>query len=256
MRKRIYEIIEPSKEGDKASLVYDIMMLLAITVSIIPLMFVEDNKLFRITEAVTVTIFIIDYILRWITADCRLQKKEMSFALYPFTGWAIIDLLSILPGLSLIGRGFKILRITRLMRILRLFKFIRYSNKFQVLGRVIRKERRVLLSVLGIAVFYVFLTALIMFNVEPHISPVTGNVTFADFFDALYWATVTLTTVGYGDMVPTTDVGHFISMLSSLFGVAIIALPSGVITASYLDELREEKNKAKEASGQDEKKTA
>ena len=167
MRKRINEIIEPSKEGDKASLVYDIMMLLAITVSIIPLMFVEDNKLFRITEAVTVTIFIIDYILRWITADCRLQKKEMSFALYPFTGWAIIDLLSILPGLSLIGRGFKILRITRLMRILRLFKFIRYSNKFQVLGRVIRKERRVLLSVLGIAVFYVFLTALIMFNVEP-----------------------------------------------------------------------------------------
>ena len=84
MRKRINEIIEPSKEGDKASLAYDIMMLLAITVSIIPLMFVEDNKLFRITEAVTVTIFIIDYILRWITADCRLQKKEMSFALYPW----------------------------------------------------------------------------------------------------------------------------------------------------------------------------
>ena len=81
MRKRINEIIEPSKEGDKASLAYDIMMLLAITVSIIPLMFVEDNKLFRITEAVTVTIFIIDYILRWITADCRLQKRCRS----PFT---------------------------------------------------------------------------------------------------------------------------------------------------------------------------
>ena len=143
-----------------------------------------------------------------------------------------------------------------LMRILRLFKFIRYSNKFQVLGRVIRKERRVLLSVLGIAVFYVFLTALIMFNAEPHFSPVTGKAGFTDFFDALYWATVTLTTVGYGDMVPVTDIGRFISMLSSLFGVAIIALPSGVITASYLDELREEKNKAKEASEQDEKKTA
>lgn len=255
MKKRIYEIIEPAQEGDKASLAYDIMMLLAITVSIIPLMFVEDKKLFHITEAVTVTIFIIDYILRWITADCRLQKKELSFALYPFTGWAIIDLLSILPGLSLLGRGFKIFRITRLMRILRLFKFIRYSNKFQVLGRVLHKEKNVLLSVLGIAVFYVFLTALIMFNVEPHISPVTGNVTFSDFFDALYWATVTLTTVGYGDMVPTTDIGHFISMLSSLFGVAIIALPSGVITASYLEELREERKK-KDVAGQDEKKTA
>ena len=78
-----------------------------------------------------------------------------------------------------------------------------------------------------------------MFNVEPNINPVTGAATFEDFFDALYWATVTLTTVGgYGDMIPVTDIGRFVSMLSSLFGVAVIALPSGVITASYLDELR------------------
>ena len=99
---------------------------------------------------------------------------------------------------------------------------------------------------LGISIFYVYLTALIMFNVEPHFNPVTGAPTFETFFDALYWATVTLTTVGYGDMIPITDMGRFISMLSSLFGVAIIALPSGVITASYLDELRLEKEKKKE----------
>ena len=86
-----------------------------------------------------------------------------------------------------------------------------------------------------------------MFNAEPHINPVTGAATFEDFFDALYWATVTLTTVGYGDMIPVTDIGRFVSMLSSLFGVAVIALPSGVITASYLDELRSmKKNKEDE----------
>ena len=155
-------------------------------------------------------------------------------------------LLSILPGLSVLGRGFKIFRVSRLLRILRLFKFIRYTDKFQVLGRVIRKEKGVLLTVLGVAIFYVFLTALIMFNAEPHINPETGAATFENFFDALYWATVTLTTVGSGDMIPITDMGRFISMLSSLFGVAIIALPSGVITASYLDELRLEKQKKKE----------
>ena len=77
-----------------------------------------------------------------------------------------------------------------------------------------------------------------MFNVEPRVNPITGNTNFENFFDALYWATVTLTTVGYGDMIPVTDIGRLVSMLSSLFGVAIIALPSGVITASYLDELR------------------
>ena len=201
MRKRIYEIIEPSQGGDRASLIYDIFMLVAIVVSLVPLMFMEDNAAFRMIEHV-----------------------------------------------SRIGRGFKIVRITRLLRILRIIKAIRYSSKFRVLGRVLRKERSVLLSVLGIAVFYVFLTALIMFNAEPHINPVTGAVTFQDFFDALYWATVTLTTVGYGDMIPATDIGRFISMVSSLFGVAIIALPSGVITASYIDELKNEKRKKQKPS--------
>ena len=104
----------------------------------------------------------------------------------------------------------------------------------------------VLFSVLVISLFYVFLTALIMFNVEPHFDPHNGTETFGSFFDALYWATVTLTTVGYGDMIPVTDIGRFISMVSSLFGVAIIALPSGIITASYLDEIRGNKENKEE----------
>jgi len=246
MRKRIFEIIEQGKRGDKVSIFYDAFMLVSIAASILPLMFVKETPFFRALETLTVTIFIIDYLLRWFTADYRLGKKEWSFVLYPFTGWAIIDLLSILPALSVLGRGFKIFRVSRLLRILRLFKFIRYSEKIQVLMKVIRKEKGVLLSVLGLSIFYVFLTALIMFNVEPHYNPITGAPTFDSFFDALYWATVTLTTVGYGDMIPITDMGRFISMLSSLFGVAIIALPSGVITASYLDELRHQKNEAEE----------
>ena len=202
---------------------------------------------------ITVSLFILDYILRWITADYRLGKKGWSFVIYPFSGWAIVDILSILPGLSILGRGFKIFRVTRLLRILRVFKLFRYSDKIQILGRVVRKEKGVLLTVLGVAVFYVFITALIMFNAEPHINPVTGATTFENFFDALYWATVTLTTVGYGDLTPVTDIGRFVSMLSSLFGVAIIALPSGVITASYLEELRSMKQKEdkKEDDGED-----
>ena len=243
MRRKIYEIIEQAKSGETWSHIYDIIMLVAIAASIFPLMFAEDNATFHLIEQITVTFFIIDYLLRWITADFKLGKKGWSFLLYPFSGWAIIDLLSILPAFSILGKGFKIARVTRLLRILRLFKFIRYTEKVRVLSRVVRNEKDVLLTVLGISIFYVFLTALIMFNAEPHFNPETGEATFETFFDALYWATVTLTTVGYGDMIPVTDVGRFISMLSSLFGVAIIALPSGVITASYLDELRAEKAK-------------
>lgn len=240
MRKKLFYLVENGQDPENSGKLdwYDVIMLAAIVASIVPLMFAHDCKAFRIIELVTVSIFILDYILRWITADYRMGKKGWSFVLYPFTGWAIIDLLSILPVVNLLGKGFKIFRLTRLLRILRLFKLFRYSTKIQVLSHVIRKEKGVLLSVLGIAVFYVFLTALIMFNAEPHINPTTGAVTFANFFDALYWATVTLTTVGYGDMIPVTEIGRLVSMLSSLFGVAIIALPSGVITASYLEELR------------------
>lgn len=247
MRKRIYEIVKMGTSNDAASIAYDVFMFIVIIASIIPLMFIKETKLFNIIELVTVSIFIIDYALRWMTADYNLGRKGLSFALYPFTGWAIIDLLSILPGLHLLGSGFKIFRITRLMRIVRVLKLARYSNQFQLLGKVLYKERKVLWAVFLIAVFYVFLTALIMYNVEPRVNPITGENTFNGFFDALYWATVTLTTVGYGDMVPVTDFGHLVSMISSLFGVAIIALPSGVITASYLDELRNNrKEKEKE----------
>ena len=238
MRRRLFEIIEKGQKGDRLSTVYDIVMLFAIVVSIIPLMFFEELKWFKYVEIVTVVIFVIDYLLRWITADFKMEKKGWAFVLYPFTPMAIIDLLSILPGFNVLGQGFKIFRVTRLLKILRLFKFLRYSDKIALFMRVLKKEQNVLLSVLAIAVFYVFLTALIMFNVEPHINPNTGAITFSDFFDALYWATVTLTTVGYGDLCPVTDIGRCVSMLSSLFGVAIIALPSGVIKASYLDELR------------------
>ena len=238
MRKRIYQIIQKASKGDKWSYVYYIFMLAIILASIIPLTVIGEKPYFAILEIITTSVFIIDYILRWATADYKLNKRTLSFVLYPFTPMAIVDLLSILPGFGVINQGFKIFRITRMLKILRIFKFLRYSDKISLFVRVLHKEKNVLLSVLGIAIFYVFLTALIMFNVEPHVNPITGAQTFSNFFDALYWATVTLTTVGYGDLCPVTDVGRCVSMLSSLFGVAIIALPSGVITASYLDELR------------------
>ena len=244
-RERLYIMLERSEGRSRVSRVYDAVMMLVIIISILPLMFTTDHRVFQITELVTVSVFIIDYLLRWITADYKFKRGWVSFVIYPFSFMAIIDLLSIVPVFHLLGSEFKLFRITRLMRIVRLLKFLRYTDKFDLLINVLKKERRVLVSVLVVAAFYVFITALIMFNVEPQNNPVTGEPTFKTFFDALYWATVTLTTVGYGDVCPVTSIGRFVSMLSSIFGVAIIALPSGVITASYLEELRREDQKQK-----------
>ncbi len=238
MKRVLYSILETNEKSGEINHFYHWFMFGCIILSILPLMTTENYSFFLYTEIFTVIVFIIDYILRWVIADMKMGKGKESFILYPFTFMAIIDLLSILPGLNLLAPGFKIFRLSRMFRIIRLFKIFRYSSKINVFIDVLKKERQVLFSVLLVAVFYIFLTALIMYNAEPHINPETGEPTFSSFFDALYWATVTLTTVGYGDLCPVTNLGRFISMLSSLFGVAIIALPSGVITASYLDELR------------------
>lgn len=242
-QQKIYSIINKDINHNLISRIYDWVMLVMIILSIIPLMFLNDYRIFRIIDIVTVTSFIIDYLLRWYCSPIQLGKGLQSYVIYPFTPMAIVDLLSILPGLNLINRSFKLLRLTRLLKVVRLLKFIRYSSKISLFLNVLRKERQVLFAVMLLAVSYIFLTALIMFNAEPHLNPITEEETFSSFFDALYWATVTLTTVGYGDLCPVTDIGRIVSMLSSLFGVAIIALPSGVITASYLEELRELKSR-------------
>ena len=106
---------------------------------------------------------------------------------------------------------------------------------------VVRKQSKILLTVLSLAVFYIFITALIMFNAEEQINPVTGRIFFDDFFDAFYWAACTLTTVGYGDLYPISDTGRIISIISSIVGIAIIALPSGIVTAGYMNELKQRK---------------
>ncbi len=242
MRKRIYEIIEVSKDNDILSLYYDILMMISIVVSIIPLAFKETNSVFRLIDVVTAILFIIDYLLRLITADYKLGKEGLvSFVRYPFTPWAIIDLISILPTLTILSSGFKLLRLFRIFRtfrIFRVFKAFRYSKSIVIIVNVIKNSKDALVAVCTMAVGYIIVSALIIYNVE-------GD-SFATFFDAIYWATVSLTTVGYGDIYPVTTAGRIITMISSMFGIAVVALPAGIITAGYLDALNEEKKKREE----------
>ena len=242
-RKQLYNIVERDSTDSTVSKAYDWLMMTMIVVSIVPLLFRRQIPLFVWMDRVSVTFFILDYVCRWITADYNspTRKKEFAFALFPITPMAIIDLMSILPSLGLFSRAFKVLRVVRLLKLTRVIRILRYSRRIQTLLYVLKKESHVLLTVLGIALFYIFATALIMFNVEMNNVSASGVVVFSTFFDALYWATTTLTTVGYGDVYPVSDFGRAVSMVSSIFGVAIIALPSGVITASYLEELRKNK---------------
>lgn len=235
-RSNLYSIIEKDDKGSLRSRLYDGLMLVCILVSLVPLTTRSNSVVFQIMDKVTCIIFIVDYVLRWITADKKGQRTGvMAFVIYPFTTMAVIDLLSILPSLSLISPAFKVLRVSRLFRIIRIFKFIRYYEPLQIMIAVIRRESRTLFAVLLFAVFYILICALVMFNVE-------SAPNFETFFDSVYWACCTLTTVGYGDIYPTSDLGRAFSMISAIVGIALIALPSGIVTSGYMDELRQRRD--------------
>ncbi len=246
IRDYIHMLVDMRNEN-KWSKAYDIIMLIAIFIGIFPLMFRSTNTLFWIFDLVSGICYIIDYIMRWSTADYKSKRKPWAaFLLYPFTPMAIIDLLSILPIVNLLSPTFKLARVSRLFKTMSVFKVIRYFEPLEIVMSVMRRQIVVLCTVFTLAVFYIFITALIMFNAEEQINPETGELLFATFFDAFYWSACTLTTVGYGDIYPISQIGRLISIISAMVGIAIIALPSGIITAGYMEEMRsrrEAKNK-------------
>lgn len=236
MRKRIYQIIEIAGSDDRLSSIYDIFMMIVIIVSLFPLTVKGESNILNGIDYVTVAIFIGDYILRLITADFKLQRGKKSFVLYPITPMAIIDLLSILPSLTVLNSGFRVLKIFRLIRtfrVFRVFKAVRYSKNIAIIINVFKKQRDSLMVVCVLAIGYIIVSALIVFNIEPD--------TFSTFFDAIYWATVSLTTVGYGDIYAVSTAGKIITMISALLGIAIVALPAGIVTAGYMEEINKEK---------------
>ena len=209
-------------------------MMMSIIISIIPLCTHENYFVFGIIDKVTVIIFIGDYILRILTADKKLRRGALSFFLYPFTPMALVDLLSILPSLTVLAKGYRLLKIFRLLRtfkVFRVFKAFRYSKNINMVINVFRKQKDSLMVVGGFAIGYILISALVIFNAEPE--------TFETMYDAIYWATISLTTVGYGDVYATTTIGKFITMISAVLGIAIVALPAGIIIAGYQDELEE-----------------
>ena len=234
-KRRIYEVIEVSSIGDASSRAYDVLMTTTVIVGLVPLTLKTDNFYTFVIEIMTALILFIDYCARVYTADYKMGYKHIrAYIAYVFTPMAIFDLLSILPVIYLL---FPIpsLRLLKLIRIFRVLKLIRYSKTMIIIANVVRKVKTQLIAVLILITIYIFVSAMLIFQLEPDL--------FTSFFDALYWATISITTIGYGDIYPTTDIGRFITMISALMGVAVIALPSGMITAAYMNEISKKKSK-------------
>lgn len=236
VKRRLYEILEVSTSGDITSKAYDIMILVSVAVGLIPLTIKGDNEYTRLIDLVTVIIYATDYFLRLYTSDYKMgiksYKAYVANALMPMS---IIDLISITPILTFIFPASKTIGLFRLFRVILLLKVVRYSTTVETIWRITKKAWRPLSAVIMLAFVYIVTCALIVFQVEPDI--------FKNFMDAVYWSGCTVLTVGYGDIAPKTELGRFLSVLSAMMGVAIIALPSGIITAAYMNELKDKHGK-------------
>lgn len=250
MRERLYEILDVQDDSSVFSRIYNVLNIVMIVISIIPLMFYGDTELFIYMDRVAVIFFIVEYILRLSTADFKLHYKESSWAFltYPFTPFAVIDLLSILPSLSFFSsswRLLRLLRLTRSLRVFRTFKLFRYSKSMVLLQRAVKNQKDSLVLVFSLASAYTIISSLLIFNAE--------GGTFPTFFEALEWSVASLTTVSYGGYEPVTVIGRIIAMMSYLVGVLVIALPTSILTAGYSEELNKDREIGEDGMGQEDK---
>ena len=231
MRRKIYQMVHVYS-GHPLSVMYKYFMILVIIASLIPLAFKEEPAIFKTVEIVCLFIFIADYLLRWFTADYKFGKhKWTSFIKYPFRAIAIIDLMSIFALLYSVSDVFSNFSMPEVLTVFRIVRILRYSKNVSTILEILKKSKKALTAVGSLAVGYIIISAIIMFNVEPQ--------SFETFFDALYWSTVSLTTVGYGDIYPATVLGRAVAMISSFFGIAVVALPAGIVTAEYLGSINQ-----------------
>jgi voltage-gated potassium channel len=189
-------------------------------------------------EQVSTAVFTVEYLLRVWSAPDRVSGKyrtpfagRLRYASQPF---ALVDLIAILPAiLGMLGADD--LRVLRLLRLLRMLKLTRHSTAFTMVWDVFREEAQSIGAVLFILVITLIMSGSIMYMLENEAQPEV----FASIPAAIWWALVTLTTVGYGDMVPTTVAGKVFGGLVAIVGVCTLALFSGLLTVSFMDQLRQ-----------------
>lgn len=251
LRRRIYELVDvPSnEEGKRRYDWFDISLATLIVLNVVAVM-VEtidavNARAARVLagfEVFSVTVFSLEYVLRlWsCTADPRYAhpvRGRIRFALRPL---AVIDLLAILPGLlPHVGLDLRFLRVMRLFRILRVLKLGRYSTAANVLLAVLRNRRADLTVMLAALVMLLVVSSSLMYYAEHEAQPEH----FSSIPAAMWWAVITLTTIGYGDVYPITAVGRMLGGVIAIFGIGFVALPTAVIAAEFAEALRRKRRR-------------
>lgn len=252
LKSRIYQILSNPPEGDRFGKTIHIGILLLITANVsigmvetVPSYRKAYASFFYWFEFISVVIFSIEYVLRiW---SCTAVPKYEGF----FRGrWkqmtspmSIVDLLAILPfylQMLVPGLDLRFVRVLRLLRLFRLFRFGRIATAFRTLGRVIHNKKEELFISLLVMLLVLIVSSNLMYLAEHNVK----NTPFTSVPATMWWGMITITTIGYGDMVPVTTMGRAIGMVVAFLGVCVFALPVAILGSGFMEEL-ERKEKLK-----------
>lgn len=242
LRRNIHLILDGGISDWRANLVHRALVLLvAASIAAVVLETVEDlharyGAWFLAAEIVAVVVFTLEYLIRlWCspehTPHRHLHPWRARFA-FMRSPSAVVDLLSVLP-IYLSSLGFEDFKVLLLLRLLRFFKLARYSAGMRSLVAALEAERKALLASATILLGLVLLAAAAMHFVEGRVQPQH----FASIPNAMWWAVVTLTTVGYGDVVPITLAGRLVASVTMMMGLMMIALPIGIVATAFAEEI-------------------
>lgn len=248
--QRTYEILEGTT-SDKAARGFQIFIVSLIAANVLMVILETEDAiknpygyLFNPFEIFSVIIFTIEYAARIIvcTLNPKYQNKKYSRLRFVFSPMMLIDLAAILPFfLPFVIADIRFIRIIRLFRLFRMFKLARYSESMQTLGDVFRAKA----GDLGVAFFVLFIVwifaSTLMYFAENEAQPEA----FSSIPSSMWWGIITLTTIGYGDTVPVTSMGKVIGAGVAVLGIAVYAIPAGIMASAFTEELRKKRQRGK-----------
>ncbi|SFD01799.1 ion transporter [Butyrivibrio sp. YAB3001] len=243
IRAKIFNMVSTGVIDEPINRFYDIVSIVALALNLFAAFaftfdYMEEHYkgLLLAIEAITTFFFAIDYVLRLITANELFPKETgaKSIVKYIFSFSGIIDLLSFLPYYLPVffPAGASVFRMFRIARILRLFRINSYYDQLNVITEVIASKSQQLLASGFIIIILMMAASLCMYSVEHEAQPEV----FQNAFSGIWWSASTLLTVGYGDIYPITIVGKVLGIFISFLGVGMVAIPTGIISAGFVEQ--------------------
>ncbi len=245
VQKQVYILLESPANHNRVRkfIIYFIATLIVINVIVVVLetkndLFIRYQSIFSVIDLFTVIVFSIEYALRvWVCVlDPRYSSPVTGRLRYAVSPLALVDLIAITPFYLplFVPIEFRMLRLLRLLRIFRVLKLGRYSSAFDTFADVLKSKKEELIITLIMAIIILVLASSALYVVEREAQPEK----FASIPDAMWWAVVTLATVGYGDVYPITPLGKIISAIVALSAIGLFALPAGILAAGFAESIQ------------------